>query len=284
MVSNESVSWEAALGTIDVSVAGKVIGTTTTKSIKVPDGLNHLWAYSPAYVSDFSALGSDQGRAIIKGNAVTRPVELPLGGSGSELVTASCAPNNARWFTDLGVRVIPGNTLEVDFESNGEDTGTPQAAISLVFSAKPPKFGWFEYETREVQITAVDEAGVLQFQDPGTGSAKFLDVPGDAILDPGMDRIFACLSGDGAALGAAYGAMRFTANGIIVDQELVFGSLGGQNVDEPVGHFAVTDFHSLNWNLKKGNTIKVDGLVGGVDPGTVSMMAAFGTRVPAPGR
>lgn len=281
-MGKECHSWEAALGTIDVGVSGKKIGTTTVKSLTVPSGMNHLYAYSPVHVTDFTALGSDVGFAILGGNAITTPAELPLGGSGAELVIASCAPTNPRWFKDLGIPVIPGNKLDVTFVSHGEDTGLPQAAMSLMFTNKAPVNGWHEYRGREVQLTVIDVAGELPFQGLGTGATLDFDVPGDIIGDGkgALDRVFAVGSTDGSSVGAGYAALKLGGNGILKDQELVIFAAGGTNVDEPVGNFAVTDFDELEWDLVKNNTIEATGIMGGVDIGTVSLGIALGFKIP----
>jgi hypothetical protein len=255
---------ESQQTTVDTATPG--VGPAGETTMIVPAGMTEIWKVRPSSSTDGAALGSCVIGVELTGDGIKNsPQRFVIGGGGAEVTNATHFGNKAATYTGMGIAVIPGNPITVNYYMLGEDSGSTYAGVEYVFSsaAHGPRLQW---KSQEVQAVTIDAN--IGFQNWAGGATAVMPVP---VQSSRIHAIMTAIGGDIAALGSGGAVALGTGNGVVNTQEISLGACGGENITES-GFWDNADFETdVDIAVRGGDSIAWFARMTGEDVGTLSL-------------
>lgn len=221
---SQSVVFEELITAIDF--AGRLQGDNLEQGSN-PQTRSPGWAHGVDIVAVLAMgngdqLGAGNVLAILSGDAFKDgPHEIPMGGHGGENADLANEASPPTVLTNMGLRIRPGATYRIDFQSGGDTQDEYGCSFELVFQdeeVEQPKF-WISSAitttTVDVEAQGSDLTQTVSTIDPRSSSM--------------IGSIIGCATGDMAALGVNHLVWKGTV-GLEDPQGVILGGVGGELV------------------------------------------------------
>lgn len=266
----KSVIFEELIIAIDA--AGALQGDDMDQNAD-PQTFSPAWAHGcetlhVLALSNGDALGASNVTGTLAGDAFPDgPHQIPMGGHGGENVILANEGSKPTALIDMGIKVNPSSSYTVTYQSTGDTQDEFGCSMEIVWQAD-------EVRQRKQWISRNVTTAVVDVEVPAVtlaGAALPNIPPGGSTMIGGV--IGSC-AGDMAALGVNH-LIAKASNGLVDDQEILLGGVGGELIVGSGAHLEPTQRAFINWPIKSGEPIFVE-FMSIIEAGVMDGLVSFG--------